>query len=244
MKRIYVFLTIILLVVTLCVSVSFGIHGKNDVLFQLSTISELKKGAYDGGTTFKQIKEHGDFGLGTFNKLDGEMIGLDGKFYQIKADGIAYDVSDSTKTPFAVVKFFKADKTLSVDKVMDHDQLIKYLDKVLPAKNLFYAIKIKGNFKYIKTRSVPKQKKPYPPLAEVIKNQPIFEFHNIRGTIVGFWFPQYMKELNVPAYHFHFITKDLKAGGHLLDCQIKNVKIEIDYANEFYMVLLKEEGEE
>jgi len=53
--------------------------------------------------TYKELKKHGDFGLGTFNALDEEMIRLDGKFYQIKVDGIAYPVDDSMKTPFARV---------------------------------------------------------------------------------------------------------------------------------------------
>jgi len=37
-----------------------------------------------------ELKRNGDFGIGTFNALDGEMIGLDGAFYQIKVDGVAY----------------------------------------------------------------------------------------------------------------------------------------------------------
>ena len=210
-----------------------------DVLFQISTIGALLEGVYDGETTYEKLKRHGDFGIGTFNGLDGEMIGLEGKFYQIKADGIAYLVDDSMKTPFATVTFFESDKSALLEKIENYDQLKKCLDKLLPTKNIFYAIKIEGTFEYIKTRSVPGQSKPYPLLVEVVKNQSIFEFHNVKGTIAGFWCPGYVEGVNVPGYHLHFITEDRKAGGHLLECHLQNARVEIDYTSEFYMALLK-----
>ncbi|MDO9528101.1 MAG: acetolactate decarboxylase [Syntrophales bacterium] len=208
-----------------------------DALFQTSTIDALLEGVYDGETTCGELRQHGTFGLGTFNALDGEMVVLDGTFYQVKTDGIAYRVGDSTKTPFAVVTFFEPDKTITLEKANGYGQLKKYLDNSLPTKNIFYAIKIEGVFKYIKTRSVPGQTKPYPPLIDAVKNQTIFEFHNVKGTIAGFRCPPYVKGINVPGYHLHFITEDKKAGGHMLECQMQNVNIEIDYTSKFFMVL-------
>lgn len=234
MKKLCFMISLFLLVFVLGSAYS---QESKDILFQTSTINALLEGIYDGEMTYKELKQHGGFGIGTFNNLDGEMIGLEGKFYQIKADGIAYPVDDSMKTPFAAVTFFESDKTVLLDKTVDYQELRQYLDNLLPTKNIFYAIKIKGRFKYIKTRSVPKQTKPYSPLVEVVKNQPIFEFHNIKGTMVGFRCPIYAKEINVPGYHLHFITEDRKAGGHLLECHLQNVKIEIDYTSEFYMIL-------
>ncbi|MDH5768374.1 MAG: acetolactate decarboxylase [Nitrospirota bacterium] len=227
------------LVVILCVSLFGCSHLREDreVLFQTSTINALFEGVYDGDITFKELKNHGDFGIGTFNELDGEMIGLENKFYQIKADGEVYPVDEGMKTPFAVVTFFESDKTVLIDKSVDCRQMEQYIDNLLPTRNIFYAVKIEGDFTYIKTRSVPRQNKPYPRLIEAVKNQPTFEFHNVKGTIGGFWLPDYMKGINVPGYHFHFITDDRKAGGHLLDCKVKEVRIEIDYTPLFYMIL-------
>jgi len=229
-----------LLVTAFLVTAIFGcssLRKDKDVLFQTSTINALLEGVYDGEVTYQELKKHGNFGIGTFNGLDGEMIGLDGKFYQIKADGIAYPVDDSMKTPFAVVTFFDPDSSVLLDKAMDYKQLEQYLDDLLPTKSVFYAIRMKGNFKYIKTRSVPRQSKPYPRLVEVVKNQPTFEFHNVEGSMVGFWCPAYVEGINVPGYHIHFITEDRKSGGHLLECQMENMEIEIDYTSRFYMVL-------
>ena len=229
------------LLVVIFLSIAFygcaNLQKYEDVVFQTSTINALLEGVYEGNVTYKDLKKHGDFGIGTFNGLDGEMIGLEGKFYQIKDDGMAYSVPDTMKTPFAVVTFFKPNEALFLDNTMDCNQLEKHLDTILPTKNIIYAFKIEGDFKYIKTRSVPKQSKPYPPLIESVKDQPTFEVYNVKGTIAGFWFPDYMEGINVPGYHFHLITKDKKAGGHLLECELQNVRIEIDYISELFMAL-------
>jgi acetolactate decarboxylase len=219
-----------------------GPQGNDDALFQISTINALLDGEYTGSMTFEELKQHGTFGLGTFDKLDGEMIGLKGNFYQIRADGVAYPVPDSMTTPFAVVTVFNADQTLPSRDGMDYEGLQGYLDEAIPDKSIFYAVKIDGRFTYIKTRSVPRQQEPYPPLVEVVKEQPIFEFHDVRGTIVGFRCPDSVKGINVPGYHLHFITEDRKAGGHLLACQLQDATIALDYTSEFYMVLPQHES--
>jgi len=229
-------------------------QDNHDTLYQVSTISALLKGDYDGSVSFGELKQHGNFGLGTFQSLDGEMIALDGCFYQIAADGRIREVSDKQTPPFAVVTWFEPDLVLHIatlkkitqsgvsDQAMNLDRLRNYLDSQLPTTNLFYAVRIDADFSYVKTRSVPSQKKPYPPLAEVAATQPIFEFHSLHGTIVGLRCPDYVKGINVPGWHFHFITADRTGGGHLLEAVIetqnsKNSFIQIDQSDEFQMTL-------
>ena len=134
-------------------------------LFQTSTLQALMAGVYDGDLTFQALARHGDFGLGTFDALDGEMIALDGIFYQIKADGRVSPVAGSMKTPFAEVTFFKAGRTHMIEMPLNYQQLLDYVDRLLPSPNLPYAIRIDGLFTSVKTRSIPRQQKPYPPLA-------------------------------------------------------------------------------
>lgn len=216
--------------------------GNREVLFQYSTLVSLMEGVYDGEMTFAQLGEHGDFGLGTFNTLDGEMVALDGKFYQVKADGVAYPVDGGMKTPFSVVTFFDADRTIAVDEAMDCEQFKTYLDSLLSTVNIPYAIKVEGTFEYIKTRSVPAQSEPYPRLVKVLETQPTFEFSNVTGEIVGFRLPGYVDGANAPGYHFHFINQDRNAGGHLLECQLSNVQVEIDNTGEWYTVLPEDDA--
>ncbi len=215
---------------------AFG-QESNDAIFQTSIVGAIFQGDYDGNFTFGELKEKGDFGLGTFNHLDGEMIGLDGKFYQVRSDGTVHEVSDSMKTPFAVVTFFEADKVETIDKPLSCNEFKEYISSLLPTRNIFYGIKVKGDFSYIKARSVPKQKKPYPPLAEVAKEEAIFEFNNINGTMVGFWLPEYLKDINISGFHFHFISDNEKSGGHVLECNLKNVQLEIDYIRDINISL-------
>jgi hypothetical protein len=44
-------------------------------VYQVSTISSLLAGGYDGETTVGELLGHGGFGLGTFNGVDGESTG-------------------------------------------------------------------------------------------------------------------------------------------------------------------------
>jgi len=212
-------------------------ENDSDVLFQISTINALLEGIYDGEITFKELKRHGNLGLGTFNALDGEMLMLDGEIYRVRADGKVYPVPDSMKTPFSVVTFFEEDTILVLDFNLDYKSLEAFLDNILPTKNIIYAIKIEGLFEYVRTRSVPAQEKPYPPLAEVVKTQPEFEFHNEKGTLVGFRLPEYLSGINVPKYHLHFITEDKKGGGHLLECETAKIQIGIDFTEKLFVSL-------
>lgn len=215
--------------------------ASDDALFQTSTISALMVGVFDGTMSFKDLKSQGDFGVGTFDRLDGEMVGLDGQFYQVRSDGSAYLVSDSMKTPFAEVAFFKPDDTASLDAAYNLTELQSYLDGRLPTKNLFYAIRIDGTFDYVKTRSPPAQDKPYPTLTDALKGQKIFQLQNVTGTVVGFWCPAYAKEINVPGYHMHFITADRSAGGHILDLTLRNATVQIDDLSGLQMELPKDD---
>jgi acetolactate decarboxylase len=210
-----------------------------DLLFQTSTIDALLAAVYDGDTSFKTMKEYGDFGIGTFNGLDGEMIAIDGDIYQVRSDGIVYTVEDNAKTPFSAMTYFDVDEEIIIDEPMSHEELEEHLQEIMLNKNIIYAFRIDGNFDYMKTRSVPKQTKPYPRLVEVAKNQPVFEFNDTKGTIIGFWLPEYIDGINVPGYHFHFITEDRTAGGHVLEFDIHDANVQIDHTYDFMLALPK-----
>lgn len=214
-------------------------NADNRVIFQNSTINALLEGLYDDDVTVGQVREYGSLGLGTFNTLDGEMVVLDGGVFKVKAaGGNVTPVKDTEKTPFSVVTMFHPDKSVTADKSMTLVELRKHLDTLRPSENIFYAFRIEGRFGYIKTRSVPPQEKPYPRLSEVVKDQPEFEFRDIEGFLVGFWMPSYMKDINVPGYHLHFLSKDRTKGGHLLACETTGgITIGIDYIYEFRMRL-------
>jgi acetolactate decarboxylase len=213
-----------------------------DVLYQVSTIDSLLAGSYDGWASTGQLTKHGDFGLGTFDQLDGEMVVLDGTIYQITSDGAIHKPAATMTTPFAAVTFFDRDKVVAIPKEMTLTKLQEYLDGLLLSKNLFYAIRIDGTFTHVKTRSVPRQSKPYRRLVDITAQQPVFEFTNVEGTIVALRCPYFVKGANVPGYHMHFITSDRKRGGHLLDCTIKRGVIALDITPGFDLSLPRDES--
>jgi acetolactate decarboxylase len=221
----------------ICIALSFFSSNaqkhKNTTVYQYATINALMEGGFDGDMTLEALQKKGTFGIGTFNELDGEMIGFDNHFYQIKSDGKAYNVTASQKTPFAVVTNFAKDKTATISQIVNLQKLYALLDSLSPNKNLYVGYKIKVKCQTLKTRSVPKQAKPYPLMVDAVKNQSFFELGTISGTLVGFRFPEYMKGLNVPGYHFHFLSEDKKTGGHVLDLSGTNFEIEIDTITDF-----------
>ena len=210
-----------------------------EAIFQVSTFDALMEGQFDGTTTFGRLKNLGDFGLGTFDKLDGEMICLDGQFYQVKTDGKAYKVKPSMKAPFADVTSFEADQIKSLKELLNYQQVQAYLDEQLPDKDGYYAIKIEGVFRYLRTRSVPAQEPPYPTLTKAIANQVAFEYEQIQGTMVGFRTPEAVQGTSTTGYHFHFISADKSKGGHVLDCVIDDVQIAIDQSDGLKVLPLK-----
>jgi acetolactate decarboxylase len=225
--------TITFLFIALTFFTSTAQKDKNTTVYQYATINALMEGWFDGDMTLAALQKKGSFAIGTFNELDGEMIGFDNHFYQIKSDGKAYAVAPSQKTPFAVVTNFTKDKTASISQTLDLKKLYALLDSLSPNKNLYVGYKIKVKCQTIKTRSVSKQTKPYPLMVDAVKKQSVFEMQTISGTLVGFRFPEYMKGLNVPGYHFHFLSDDKKSGGHVLDLSASNFEIEIDFMDDF-----------
>ena len=238
MKKKYVIHVIILISIGVTFSgISRGDNVDKNTLTQFSTIDALLGGIYDGGMRLNDLARYGDFGLGTFNGLDGEMILLDGRFYRISADGKVAEPDPRTGTPFAAVTFFKTDRKVALDSGMDFDSVKERMDKMILTPNIFYGVKIEGVFAAVKTRSVPRQSKPYKPLGEVVKNQPTFGFTNVKGTMVGFRCPPYVKGVNVPGYHVHFLTEEGNSGGHVLSFTVRKALLQIDETSRFTLIL-------
>lgn len=214
-----------------------AVTQERETLYQVSTFNALSQGVYDGSETFGTLKAHGDTGLGTLDALDGELIAVDGRYYQMKADGTVVPVDDNATTPFAITTYFDTDRTLRITNLSSLAQYMASLNESMTNRNIMYVFEAHGHFDQVKVRSVPAQQKPYPVLTEAVKNQTVFDFDDINGTIVGFWFPEYMAGVNVAGFHFHFISDDRKRGGHLLDCSADELVSAMDETDNFYMAL-------
>jgi acetolactate decarboxylase len=206
-------------------------------VFQYSTLEALLGGIYDGEVTIGELLTHGDFGLGTFNALDGEMIVLDGVCHHLRSDGTAQVASDTEQTPFAAVTYFSPQKTFTVDTPMTYQQLDDLVSRQIPSANLTYGVRITGHFSSVRTRTVARQHKPYPTLTEATAGQAETTFTDITGTLAGYLSPSFEQGITVAGYHLHFLDKSHTRGGHCLDFTLSSGIVALDTISALHLSL-------
>jgi acetolactate decarboxylase len=210
-------------------------------VFQVSTSGALVAGVYDREVSVQTVLEHGDFGLGTFADLDGEMVVLDGRAYQVQGSGRVTEASLDAGAPFAVVTWFKPDANVSVASMSSFKDLEARCDEFRRSGNIFYALRLDGQFSRVRTRAV------NPPsqgarLVEAAKAQSEFAFADIAGTLVGLWSPGFASAFSVAGYHFHFLSSDRRHGGHLLDLQAETLQLKLEALTSFHLALPESEA--
>jgi len=204
----------------------------NDRIWHYSMIDAMRRGIYEGTHTVKELKGHGDFGLGTFNHLNGELITLDGIIYRIPPSGKVEVASEDLKSPFTSLAFFKADLVKTINFTGNFEDLQEKILPMLSTQNLPYAIKIEAKWSAITVGGA----EPISPtdtteLATLMKARPQYKSENIKGTMVGYFTPPLLSNVDLSPFHFHFISDDRTFAGHLMSGQLKNAEIKI-YLNE------------
>jgi len=201
---------------------------KPSPIYLCAPVNAVVEGIYQERIPFSKILQHGDFGLGTFDSLDGEMVVLDGRVYQITGDGQVHEVGEEATTPFACVTFYAPASHDDLDEELGYAAFQDWLLSLLPSPNLFYALRLEGTFAHVKVRSVPRQEN-YRPLVEVVAHQPVFEFAEVEGTLAGFFSPAFLESLTVPGLHLHFLSADRTQGGHLLECRPRRLRAGVQF---------------
>jgi acetolactate decarboxylase len=216
-----------------------GQHGPTAAaeIYQTSTMEALLDGIYDGDVTIAQLLSHGDFGLGTFNHLDGEMIVIDGICYHLRSDGSAKVADPEDRTPFAEVTWFRPEITINAPAHSSRQEVLAVIDNAIESANLIQAIRIDGTFATVKTRTVAAQKPPYPPMTTATANEPVSEFHDVAGTLAGYRTPEFEEGISVAGYHLHFINEARTHGGHSLDFELYSGKVAICTSSELHLSL-------
>ncbi|MFT4038333.1 MAG: acetolactate decarboxylase [Thermomicrobiales bacterium] len=193
-----------------------ALETEHPTLFQVSNTTALTEGVFDGAVSVLTLKEHGDFGLGTFDGLDGEMIVLDGVVYRADHTGAITTAPDSALAPFAVITEFPETPQFSLAQAASFADLTAQLDARRASDNLFYAVRITGHFARIKARSIARQPEGVT-LVEAAAHQSEFTFTDVDATLVSFWTPAYARTINVAGWHLHALTAGHQHGGHVLD---------------------------
>ena len=217
------------------------------ILYQVSLLQGLTYGDYNGSVTIRELKQNGNTGIGTFDRLNGELILLDGVVYRAMGDGCVEIALEDETTPFAVATYIDAYATRNrkeLREIPDCAALESLLNTWVEenGRNCFHMIRIDGSFRSMNVRSVPAQKEPYQRLVDVLeKQQTFFDYENIEGTIVGLYCPPYMSSLNAVGWHMHFISSDKSKGGHVLGLHIADASLSAANIRSFHLRLPKSE---
>jgi acetolactate decarboxylase len=153
------------------------------------------QGVFDGILPIGELKKHGDFGIGTFDALEGEMIVLDGKVYHAKADGRVYSVMDNTSTPLATVTYFNSDFS-ETPPGHDFSVFSSEMSARLPSQNMIYDTDA-WHIPQMKVQAIPGTTKPYPPLMR----EPVSLHTPIPRFVVGH---RPFSRDSMSGYHLHF----------------------------------------
>lgn len=217
-----------------------GVHhdaARAHALYQTSTMSALLDGIYDGDVTIAELLDHGDFGLGTFNHLDGEMVINAGTCFHLFSNGEAQVARSDELTPFAAVTWFEPDFTIDLHTAASRTELLAQVDERLSSENLFHAIRVTGSFSTVSTRTAARQEAPYPPLTEATDSESLRTVAAVRGVVLGFRAPDYEQGVAVAGYHLHFLDDERTSGGHVLDFVLEQGLVEISTLSEIHLSL-------
>ncbi|KAK6374352.1 hypothetical protein LTR64_002461 [Lithohypha guttulata] len=213
-------------------------------IYQYSLINALMAGVADTGIKVSDFTTKGNLGIGTFTKIQGELVLLEDQVYQLQASGDVRVAEPEEQLPYAVATKFVPQRTVQA-VFKNKDDLDRVLDEFdNHAANLFMSYRIDGTFSYLKARTVRGQEYENQPLAELGSKQAVQEYENVEATVVGFRTPSAWQGFMVAGEHMHFISKDKKAGGHILEmiskgevnvgvAVVHNVHIELPTSEKF-----------
>lgn len=200
----------------------------DDQIFHYSVMDAMRNGVYRGELTVKDLAKVGDVGLGTFNNLDGELIGLDGVFYRVAPDGRVLEAEPDRKIPFGAFAFFKEDVRLKLKVSGNFEEVQKQLVAALPSRNQLYAVRITGTFDEIQAGGATKvAEDDRSPIADLMKTRPIYTGKQMKGTIVGFYSPPYVGGIDLSPFHLHFLSDDKSLGGHIVAMSLRDAELEV-----------------
>lgn len=206
-------------------------------LFQTSLMAALLDGIYEDDMTVDELLAHGDFGIGTFNALDGEMVVVDGVAYRLRGDGTASISPGDAATPYAVVTDFVPTVSRALPSGATRAEASEAIDAIAGSANYMYALRITGRFRRVTARTVTRQERPYRPMTEATDDDAVREFDDVEGTIVAFRTPLYEQGIGVPGCHAHFIDAARTRGGHVLDFTLEEGTVELCLCTDLHLRL-------
>jgi len=189
---------------------------------QIGTYDYLTSPNYTGLAPVSSILQDQTLGLGTFDHLDGELVMVGGIAYRVGTDGTPRPVSSTATTPFFEAVDFRPDWSGPVAPGTTCGNLLGAVNALAQTDTGIVAVRVRGTFSDLVTRSVPAQTMPYPSLADATAKQVVFQLGSRKAVLVGFRTGADFAGIGAPGLHLHGITADRAAGGHVLSCVAGN----------------------
>lgn len=213
-------------------------------MYQVSTLQALALGYSRAVLSAGELLAEGDTGLGTFEDVNGEMIVMDGHCFRADQDGNVTEIPPETGVPFAAVAKLYGEQEFLLKDMPDISYIRAELTRKIEERfglNSMHVVRIDGVFEKVDARSEAPYRSHHISLKEILgQNQKAFIFENIRGSLVGVYFPDYMDGINMPGWHLHFLSEDRTIGGHVFDVSIREGTAKVDKITNIYINLPKE----
>ena len=213
-------------------------------MYQVSTLQALSLGYSKKVITVGELLQEGDTGLGTFEDVNGEMIVMDGHCYRATQDGSVVEPEPETGVPFCAVARLTGERTFPLSSMPDIASLRTELTRRIEEHfglNSMHVVRIDGLFDTVDARSEAPYRSHHISLKTVLdQNQRAFLFENIRGSLVGVYFPDHMDGINMPGWHLHFLSDDRSKGGHVFNVILKEGTVLLDKISRIEIELPRE----
>jgi len=190
-----------------------GVH-----LTQVGTYDYLTQPNFEGLAVIREVLTNESIGLGTFTNLDGELVMIGGTVFQVKPDGTPRPAAADATTPFLQAVKFRPDVSIPIPPGTECANLIPLINSAARSNDGIVAVRVRGTFTDLTTRSVTADPPPYQPLATTVAEQTVFPLGKKRAALVGFRQGDDALGLGQPGLHLHGMTSDRSAGGHVLTC--------------------------
>ena len=208
----------------------------NTAVLQFSFVDALVAGLYDGAFAASDITAAGDLGLGCGDALDGELVLIDGELRVCRDDGDVQVVAATDLIPFAEVVRFEPTHIETI-RGLTEKAFEQYVEALVPSNNLFYALRVDGDFEWMTVREAVRQQKPFRGLADAVKDQHENAIGATRGSMVGFKGPDVFQGLSVADFHLHYLDEARSFGGHVMDFELTEATLSIQTFSTFTLRL-------
>ena len=213
-------------------------------MYQVSTLQALALGYSRAVINVGELLHEGNTGLGIFEDVNGEMILMDGHCYRADQEGHITEVALDIGVPFAAVSKLYGEQQFTLKNMPNIESIRTELTRKIEEKfglNSMHIVKIDGYFTKVDARSEAPYRSQHITLKDILsQTQKAFIFDDIRGSLVGVYFPDYMDGINMPGWHLHFLSEDRTRGGHVFDVSLQEGAVKLDKISNIFINLPKE----